>query len=393
VWTFSCPNIVYGDQALGYLTQMGGQKAFIISDKYSVKHGLVRRVTNQLDAAGIAWQLFDHLAGDPVWKTVEWAASAVGAYQPDWVIGLGDAGCLDAAKGVVSTLACGMTASNGAVVGDMRRGNGKSTRLLAIPVAGGDSNGAEAISAVFFNGAGLGRNPLHTGAVRQPDVAILDPDMVVGLPPQATADLGMDALCRAIEGYVSTWGSAITDGNGLVAAKQVFTFLPKAYTMCDCVDSHMELQYAAVMAGLCFGSTMAGLGYSLGHALATTCNIPVGRATGLMLPYTMAFLINGSLQTTAKYAEIARFCGVVARKDVDCAQELVRMVQTLAEQVEQPLCIRDLGIDSRAFDADLPRLVALVDHPTLADTVRRVPHRSELSAIFRYAYDGRPVDF
>lgn len=393
MWTFSCPNIVYGDQALGYISRMGGRMAFIISDIHSVNHGLVRRVTDRLDKAGIAWQLFDPLPTDTFSEAAEWAIPAAAVYQPDWVIGLGDASCLDTAKAVVEMLSRSDVLPEGMVMTGTQRFSGKAARLMAIPISGGNGSGADAISSILFTNTGPGQEWSGSGWGCQPDVAILDPEMIVDMTPQVTADLGMDTLCRAVEGYVSTWGSAITDGNGLIAAKQVFTYLPKAYDMCDYVDANMELLYAAVLAGLCFGHANAGLGHSVGHALATVYKLPLGRATGLMLPYTMEYLINGSLQTTVKFAEIARYCGAVARKDIDCARALVKMIRALAKQVEQPLCIRDMGVDGAAFEADLPRLVEVADHAGLEGMVRRAPGRTDLGNLFRCAYSGLSVGF
>jgi len=394
VWTFACPNIVYGEEALGYIARISGKKAFIVSDKSCVSRGLVGRVVDQLEAAGLCWQIADHLNSGPFWSTVESVWPLALAFQPDWVIGLGDAECVDAAKSIVSMLAGQDGMPSGELLAQMPGGNSSKVKLMAIPTTGNTGTASQALSTLLARDSGSSAPCAYENCGCRPDVAILDPEMVAEMPPRVVADCAMDALCRAIEGYASTWGSAITDGHGLVAAKQVFTHLPKTYEFGDCcIEAIMELQYASVLAGLCFGDTVAGLGYSTGRSLAMLYNLPIGRATGLILPYTMEYMINGSLYTTVKYSEIARFCGALDKKDLDSALSLVRMVRDLAKAVEQPLSIRDLGIDQNVFRADLSQLIDLSDHEGLAGTVRHVPDRAALKKIFWCAYHGTPVDF
>lgn len=392
--TFSCPNIVYGEEALGYIARMGGRKAFIVSDKSCVTRGLVRRVVDQLETAGICWQLADHLNSGPFWSTVESVWPLAVAFQPDWVIGLGDAECVDAAKSIVSMLARQDGLPSDVLPAPMPGGNSSNVKLMAIPTTSSAGTASEALSTHLSRNTGNSDRNAYENYGCRPDVAILDPEMVAEMPPRVVADCAMDALCRAIEGYVSTWGSAITDGYGLIAAKQVFTHLPKAYEYGDCcIEANMELQYASVLAGLCYGDAVAGLSHSVGRSLAMLYNLPIGRATGLILPYTMEYMINGSLHTTVRYSEFARFCGAFERKDIASALALVRMVRELAAEVEQPLSIRDLGIDQNVFRADLSQLIDLSDHEELAGTVRHVPDRTELEKIFWCAYHGKSVDF
>ena len=93
MWTFSSPFIAYGDNALEYIEQIRGEKAFIVTDKNIVNLGLAKLVTDQLDAANIKWDIFDEVEAEPSLNTIRKGGQAVGAYQPDWVIGLGGGSC------------------------------------------------------------------------------------------------------------------------------------------------------------------------------------------------------------------------------------------------------------------------------------------------------------
>ena len=122
-----------------------------------------------------------------------------------------------------------------------------------------------------------------------PDVAILDPVMVTGMPPQITADTGMDVICHAIEGYTSAWGTSMTLGPGLIATRLTLDYLPRAYKNGNDLEARTEMMNAATMGGMSFGNSMAGLGHSTGHALGGIFHVPHGRAVGLFLPYTMEY--------------------------------------------------------------------------------------------------------
>lgn len=390
MWTFSCPIIVYDDYALEYIGQIQGKKAFIVTDKNIVNLGLVKLVTDQLDAVNIEWQVFDEIEPEPSLATIKKGGVAVGKYQPDWVIGLGGGSCMDAAKAIIILLVQPDLDPDAIIASDTYNFREKA-KLMAIPTTSG--TGSEATWAIVLTDTDNQRK-IGLGTTEcTPDVAILDPVMVEGMPPQITADSGMDVVCQAIEGYVSTWGTSITEGPGLVAAKQAFQYLPRAYKDGKDLEARKEMQNAAILAGLSFGNSMAGLGHSTGHALGAMYHIPHGRTVGLFLPYTMEYLINGSEETTAKYAEIARFCSVASGSDLECAKALVAKVRALAKEIDQPLSVQDCGIAKAQYEASIPDLIDRALNEVMTMTVSRVPGVEDLGKIFRYAYEGKSIDF
>ena len=390
MWTFSCPFIAYGDNALEYIAQIQGKKAFIVTDKNIVKLGLVKLVTDQLDAINIKWQIFDEVEPEPSLNTVKKGGVAVGKYQPDWVIGIGGGSCMDAAKAIIILLVRPDLEPDCIIASDTYNFRAKA-RLMAIPTTSG--TGSEATWAIILTDTKENRK-LGLGTTEcMPDVAILDPVMVAGMPPQITADTGMDVLTHAIEGYVSTWGTSITDGPGLIATKKAFEYLPKAYKNGDDLEARKEMQNAATLGGMSFGNSMAGLGHSTGHALGAIYHVPHGRAVGLFLPYTMEYLINGSEETTAKYAEIARFCRIASGSDKECAKALVAKVRALAKEIGQPLSVKDCGIDKAKYEESIPGLIDRALNEVMTMTVTRVPGEEDLGKIFRYAYEGKSIDF
>jgi alcohol dehydrogenase class IV len=390
MWTFSCPFIAYGDNSLEYIAQIQGKKAFIVTDKNIVKLGLAKLVTDQLDAANIKWQIFDEVEPEPSLNTVKKGGVAVGKYQPDWVIGIGGGSCMDAAKAIIILLVRPDLEPDSIIASDTYNFRAKA-RLMAIPTTSG--TGSEATWAIILTDTNENRK-LGLGTTEcMPDVAILDPVMVAGMPPQITADTGMDVITHAIEGYVSTWGTSITEGPGLIATRKTLEYLPKAHKNGDDLEVRKEMQNAAILGGMSFGNSMAGLGHSTGHALGALFHVPHGRAVGLFLPYTMEYLINGSEETTAKYAEIARFCRIASGSDKECAKALAARIRALAKEIGQPLSVKDCGIDKAKYEESIPGLIDRALNEVMTMTVTRVPGEEDLGKIFRYAYEGKSIDF
>jgi alcohol dehydrogenase class IV len=391
MWTFSCPFIAYGDNALEYLAQIQGKKAFIVTDKNIVKLGLAKLITDQLDAVNIKWQIFDEVEPEPSLETVKKGGIDVGKFQPDWVIGIGGGSCMDAAKAIIILLVRPDLEPDCIIASDTYNFRAKA-RLMAIPTTSG--TGAEATWAIVLTDTKENRK-LGLGTTEcMPDVAILDPVMVTGLPPLITADTGMDVLTHAIEGYVSTWGTSITEGPGLIATRKAFEYLPKAYKNGDDLEARKEMQNAALLGGMSFGNSMAGLGHSTGHAFGAIFHLPHGRTVGLFLPYTMEYLINGSEETTAKYAEISRYCRISsASSDKECAKALVARIRSLAKGIAQPLSVKDCGIDKAKYEESIPGLIDRALNEVMTMTVTRVPGEEDLGKIFRYTYEGKNIDF
>lgn len=390
MWNFACPLIVYGDNALDYLAQVKGKKAFIVTDKNIVKLGLAKLVTDQLDAVNIKWKIFDEIEPEPSLDTIKKGGGAVGKYQPDWVIGIGGGSCMDAAKAIICLLARPDLEPEAVSVLETFNFREKA-KLMAIPTTSG--TGAEATWAVVLTDTKDNRK-LGLGSTEDmPDVAILDPVMVAGMPPQITGDTGMDVICHAIEGYTSTWGTSMTLGPGLIATRLTLDYLVRAYKNGNDLDARKEMMYAATLGGMSFGNSMAGLGHSTGHALGALFHIPHGRAVGLFLPYTMEYLMNGSDDTLAKYAEMARYCRVASGSDKECANALVARVRALAKEIRQPLSVKDCGIEKTKYEQSMPGLIERALNEVMTMTVTRVPGEEDLGKIFRYAYEGKPIDF
>ena len=171
--------------------------------------------------------------------------------------------------------------------------------LVAISTTAGTGSEVSGAS-VLADTANQCRGSILSNFIR-PAVAIYDPLLTLSCPPVVTADAGIDALTHAVEGFICTWHTDITDGLCLNAAREIFQHLPAAYeaslsnnpTQERFQNARGKMHNAATSAGLGFGNAMASLAHAMGHVLGSVYHIPHGRAVGLCLPYTIEFAARG----------------------------------------------------------------------------------------------------
>jgi alcohol dehydrogenase class IV len=389
MWFFRSPEIVFGEGALDHLASIQGHKAFIVTDANIVRLGFVEMVQAKLAEAGIESAVFAEVEPNPSLQTVEQGAKAAQAYDPDWIIGLGGGSCLDAAKSVwIQYERPDLAPDNVAPIGKL--GLGEKANMVAIPTTSG--TGAETTWPIVLTDKAENCKISVGHPENIPSMAIVDPVFVSNLPPQITADTGMDALTHAVEGYTSHWANDFSDGLCLKAIQLVFDYLPRAYQGgADDPEAREKVHNAATIAGLGFGNSMAAMAHGLGHSLGAILPIPHGRAVGLCLPYTIEFTVRGWLPT--RYAQLTHYLGLPAGDEAEGAAVLAEAVRNLARRIEQPTTLQEAGISREEFEAALPKLTDNAINDSTMTISLRYPEEEEVEKVYRYIYEGKPVDF
>jgi len=400
MWFFASPEIVFGEDALSYLSEIEGKRALIVTDDTMVRLGFADRVISHLQEAGIEVQVFAEVEPDPSLETVKRGAQAALAYEPDWIVGLGGGSPMDAAKAIwVLYERPDMEPEEISPIETL--GLRQKARLITIPTTSG--TGAEATWAIVLTDTEGQRKLVLGSRENVADIAIVDPIFVAELPPQLTADTGMDTLTHAVEGYTCTWHNDFSDNLCLKAIKLIFEYLPRAYEKGD-LEAREKMHNAATIAGLGFGNASAALAHSLGHALGAVFHVSHGRAVGLFLPYTIEFSARGS---GTRYAEIARFLGLppspleggqppstgARGSEEEEAESLVSAIRGLLKRLGQPSTIAELGISPEEFETEMTKLVENAENDPCTVTSPRIPSTEEFERLFRYAFEGKSVDF
>ncbi len=388
MWIFTSPStLVFGEDALHHLEELQGERAFLVTDANLRRLGLAERVAEPLRQAQMAVTIFDQVEPEPSIQTVYRGVERMRELEPDWIVAVGGGSCMDAAKAMWALYERPDLVPE--ELSPLYSLGVHRARMVAVPTTSG--TGSEVTWMMVLTDAenhrklGLGNRELV------PTVALVDPEMTRDLPPAITADTGLDALTHAVEAFVATFRNDLTDPLCLQAAALVFAYLPRAVERGAAdMEAREKMAYAATIAGLAFGNAWVGLAHALGHSLGGHFRVPHGRAVALFLPYVVEFNAQGGV---VRYAAMARHLDLGDGEPGEGAQPLVGAVRELERAVGQPTTLQELGIDRAALEAALPTLCenALTDNAILGTP--RPPEWEELEKLFRYAWEGRPVDF
>jgi alcohol dehydrogenase class IV len=156
-----------------------------------------------------------------------------------------------------------------------------------IPTTAG--TGSEVTNTAVIHHKELGRKVYFLDDKVIPQVAILDPTLLVGLPKGLTASTGMDAMTHAVEAVVSKRGNPISEGLALQAIRMIAAHLPACIERPDDLEARVQMQMAASMAGWAFSVANVGLVHGMSHSLGALCRVPHGTANGILLPHVMKY--------------------------------------------------------------------------------------------------------
>ncbi|MCP4167337.1 MAG: iron-containing alcohol dehydrogenase [Chloroflexi bacterium] len=391
MWFFHSPEIIFGEDSLSYLEELTGDRAFIITDPILHDLGFSERVAAYLRKAGLEIGCFSEVEPDPSDTTIYRALEDVKVFDPQWIIGLGGGSSMDTAKGVWALYENPDLPLDGITpITDMV--TGQRARLIAIPTTAG--TGAEVTGAVVVTMKEEGFKLAVASPKVVPTIAIVDPSMTLDLPPRLTVETGLDALTQAVEGYITSFNNVYTDGLCLKAIQLVFEYLPRVYVNPHDLEAREHMANAATIAGLGFAnSQFASLAHAMGHAFGHVLKQPHGRSVALFLPYTMEYMAKE--YELCRYRDIAHALHLPAGhgSEQEAAVALIAAIRNLERQVDQPLTIAELGIDRMTFDTELEQMCDYAIGDGTYVTGVRVPEYDELTQLYEYAYDGRPVDF
>lgn len=401
MWFFRAPTIIHGEDALQYLSEMRGQRAFVVTDANIRAAGLIIPVLHQLERTSMRHHVYDDVEPEPSLHTIQRGAQAMNAFGPDWIVAVGGGSVLDAAKAMwvlYENPDLDLEALSPLEPITLRA----RARLVAIPTTAG--TGSEATWAFVITLPSDPPHPPHPPRklgsghpLAMPDVAIVDPRMTATLPARQTADSGMDALTQAIEGYLAAWANDYTDGLCLVSTKLALDYLARAYANPHDIVAREKMANSAAIGGLGYINSMVGLAHSMGHALGALFHVPHGRAVGLFLPFVIEFYAAGHAQRSnevkTRFVDIAKFVGLRHDDEAVAAHELAAKVRHIAKAIGQPLAVADSGVTFSEFNAALDALIDNAMNDTVIFCSPRQPTTDELRQLFLCAFEGQHIEF
>lgn len=406
---FKVPQKIYFEAgSIAYLEKMPEiEKIFIVTDKGMVDFGYVDRILYHLNKRPnmVHIKVFSEVEPDPSFDTIKKGVEQMNNFEPDTIIALGGGSPIDAAKGMWLFYENPDADVEGLKLKfmDIRKRTykfpkmGQKAKMVAIPTTSG--TGSEVTSfAVITDKTNDKKYPLADYELT-PDVAIIDPDLVMSLPKSITADTGMDVLTHAIEAYVSVMASDYTDGLAEKACELVFKYLPVAYENGSDKVAREKMHNASTIAGMAFTNAFLGINHSLAHKMGAVFHMPHGRLNAILLPYVIKY--NASKPTKfvsfpkyeyfiadEKYATLSKKLGFKAETREESIEVLIKEIKALNKKLGLPASFKEAGLDEKEYMSKLDMLSdrAFEDQCTTANP--RVPLVEELKQVLIDSYYG-----
>lgn len=357
------------------LQARGWRKALVVTDAPLVKTGLVGGVVELLGQHGVTSVVFDGVKPNPDVGNVEAGLALLRDRGCDGVISLGGGSPHDCAKGIA------LVATNGGAITDYE-GVDRSARpqmpLVAINTTAGTASEMTRFCIITDSSRHVKMAIVDKHVT--PLLSVNDPELMQGMPPSLTAATGMDALTHAVEAYVSTAATPITDACALQAVRLIARHLRTAVKDGRDLAAREGMAYAQFLAGMAFNNASLGYVHAMAHQLGGFYDLPHGVCNAILLPHVQAF---NAPVAGARLGDVAGALGAdTAGLSSDAAaQACLQAIRALSRDVGIPTGVRELG----AREEDIPTLAANAMKDACGLTNPRVPTVEDVCAMFRAA--------
>ena len=399
---FRVPSDTYFNPgAIENLRQLDLQEVLLVTDAASEARGVPDEIRRHLGTAAV--HVFSEIEPEPDEAQVRAGVEILDKMQADAIVAIGGGSVLDAAKAMrlfhehphltLDELTLPFLDARKRVARYPQIAH--KVRLVGIPTTAG--TGSEVSPAAVLTVGDTKVTLVDYTLV--PDVAIVDPNLTLSLPPSATADTGIDALTHALEAAVSIFASPYTDAFCVQAVYQIMGSLPKACSDGSDLEARTAMANAATIAGLAFSNAFVGVNHALAHAVGGRFGIPHGRANAIFLPHVLRY--NAALPSKfmpapgytayvapSKYAQIAFIIGLGGHTEHERRERLFKRVEELLDAVGEPRSLEAAGVSRKDFEAALPDLVRTAFADPSVRTNPRIPLVRELLELLEAGFSG-----
>ncbi len=358
---------------LGQHTEkFGVDRLLIVTDEGVIKAGIIDKVIQQLDAAGVKHCIFHDVQPNPIDRNVMDGLEVYRKNDCDAILGVGGGSPIDAAKAIRFMVGHPGHVSEYYYETPIR----EMPVLIAIPTTSG--TGTEVSGGGVITDTRENRKKIVISGA--PSLALVDPELTLSMPPSLTAATGMDALSHSVEAYTSNRYNPLAGAIAIAGIKLVAENLRTAVKNGADVEARKNMAMASTMGALAFSKGLGAV-HSLAHQLSTEADMPHGVANAIMLPHVMEYNLESAAR---KYADIAQAMGVNIH-----GMHVTEAAQASAESVRQ--LSQDIGIPDRLSNAgvkaeSIPVMAAnaMADHCHASNA--RVCTEESMTAIYRAAF-------
>lgn len=373
--------IIFGP---GGISQVGaeakrlGSKALIVLGRGAMrKSGALDRLTHLLIENNLEYAIYENIPSDPTVKIVDAGTDFARKENSNLVISLGGGSVLDTGKAIsVIVTNEGSVADYQEIEGKGRKFQHRPISFIAIPTTSG--TGSEATRNAVITNTELGLKKSIRDPWLLPEVALIDPELTLSLPPYMTAISGGDALTQCIESYLGKKNQEITDVLALHAIGLIGKSLVKAVKDGKNLEARKDMAMAALLSGLCLSNSGLGAAHALSHPLGVYYKIPHGLSCAVLLPYVMEYNLP---VITKRLAKIAQSLGedVSLLSESEAAQRAVEKIKEILSQAGIKDNLSEWGIK----EEDFPQLIRGAKGGTLNNNPREVSDKDLIELLYK----------
>lgn len=363
------------DEAMQAIRKYGFLKALIVTDAGLAKAGLATQIAGLLVEQGIDSVVFDGAKPNPTVSNVESGLAMLRERQCDFVISLGGGSPHDCAKGIA------LCATNGGHISDYEgvdRSKNPQLPLIAINTTAGTASEMTRFCIITDEARHVKMAIVDRNVT--PLLSVNDPAMMAKMPKSLTAATGMDALTHAIEAYVSTAATPITDACALKAMSLIAGYLRRAVEDGSDMEARENMAYAQFLAGMAFNNASLGFVHAMAHQLGGFYDLPHGVCNAVLLPHVQSF---NAAVCPSRLTDVAHAMGADIRglSPEEGARAAIAAIRTLAGSIDIPPGLTALGVK----EEDFPVLAANALKDACGLTNPRPADQAQIEDIFRRA--------
>lgn len=360
---------------------LGGKKPLLVTDKGITAVGMTQQIVDLLASEDMECVVFDETIPNPTDTNVHDGVDVYRKSGCDSLITLGGGSAHDCGKGV------GLVVANGGKIHDYE-GVDKSTNPMPPYVAVNTTAGTASEMTRFCIITDTSRK-VKMAIVDwrvTPTIALDDPMLMIGMPPALTAATGMDALTHAVEAYVSTAATPLTDACAEKAIKLIFKHLRAAVANGQDIEARDGMCYAQYLAGMAFNNASLGHVHAMAHQLGGFYDLPHGECNAILLPYVEEFNLIAKMD---RFAEMAVWMGenTDGLSEREAAQKCLKAIRELSGDVGIPNGLKALGerYGKKVSADDIPTMTANAQKDACGLTNPRCPTDQDVMEIYEAA--------
>ncbi len=354
---------------------IGGSKALVVTDKPLVELGIVDKVVKLLNDEGVETVIFDTVMPNPTDQNVHEGAALYKKENCDMIVAVGGGSPIDSAKGI------GILVNNGGSIRDyegLDKSKNPMPPFIAVNTTAGTASEMTRFTIITDTDRHIKMAIVDWHVT--PTVSINDPELMVSMPPSLTAATGMDALTHAIEAYVSTIATPVTDSAAIKAIELIGKYLRPAVANGNNMEARDKMAYAEFLAGMAFNNASLGHVHAMAHQLGGFYDLPHGVCNAILLPHVEKF---NQIACPERFVDIAKALGenVEGLSVMEAGDKALESIKRLSKDVGIPSGLKELGVK----EEDLPILADNALKDACGLTNPRIATKEDIIQIYKAA--------